>query len=126
MLMNIEARFWQVLSTLVTLLTAALPVYVTYTLFTKGSIPPKQVLLDQNTTDPMQDLLGLGEKITLSLRIADQTIDNIIIVRAWLTNVGAAPILRTDYDQNITINVKKPWKIVAVENTNSSSLVSTT
>jgi hypothetical protein len=66
----------------------------------------------------MEDLSVLGEKVALSLRVADQTIDNIEIVRAWLTNIGTAPILRTDYDQNIALTVQKPWKIITIENGN--------
>lgn len=45
-------------------------------------------------------------------------IDNIVVVKAWLRNVGRAPILPSDYHENISVNVKKPWRIVAVENAN--------
>ena len=72
--MSTEARFWQALSILVTLLTAVLPAYVAYNLFTQGSIPPEQISLTQFPTDPMEDLSVLGQNIFLSLRIADQTI----------------------------------------------------
>jgi len=70
----------------------------------------------------MRDLSILGDRVTLSVRIEEETLDNLVIARTALQNVGTTPILPTDYHQNISVNVLKPWKIIAVENSQHFSV----
>jgi hypothetical protein len=109
-------RLWQILLILATLLTAFVPAYVAYDLHGKGTVPEKRVELTQyQTIDPLRDLSALGKKVTLSLRVENLAIDNLAIVKALLHNAGRTPILPSEYHENISVNVQKPWKILTVE-----------
>ena len=115
--MSAENRLWQALSIVVVLLTAAVPAYVTYDVYRRGPAPEKQVELTRfPPIDPMRDLSALGDRVTLSLRVEDQVMNNLVIAKAFLRNAGAVPIVSSDYHENLSITVKKPWKIVSVEN----------
>jgi hypothetical protein len=95
--MNAEKWLWPALSFLVGLLSVLLPIYVSYDLFERGQTPEKRVeLTRQQPIDPLRDLSALGDKVTLSLRLENQSIDNVTIVKTWLQNVGHTPILPTD------------------------------
>jgi hypothetical protein len=114
--MGVENRFWQTLTILVMLLTVAVPTYVAYDLQAKGSAPEKKIEIRKTQTmNLMEDLSALGDKVDLSLRIENQVTDNLFIAKAWLNNVGTAPILPSDYYEKISVNVPTPWKILAVE-----------
>jgi hypothetical protein len=115
--MSAEDRPWQVLSVVVVLLTAAVPAYVAYDIYSRGPAPEKRVELTRiGPIDPMKDLSALGNRVTLSLKVENQVMDNLVIAKAFLRNIGAVPILPSDYHEKLSITVNKPWKIVAVEN----------
>jgi len=124
--MNIGDRLFQILLTLsAALLTAAVPAYVAYDLWGRGAVPEKRVELNEFLAiNPIRDLSSLGDKVSLSFRMGDQTIDNLVIARAWLTNAGTSPILPSDFYQNISVNVEQPWKILAVEHEKTTSAIS--
>ena len=115
--MTSEGRLWQIVLVVVGLITAFVPAYVSYDLYGRGTAPEKKIELNKlPTIDPLKDLSALGDKVSLTIRAQNQTIDNIVIVKAWLRNVGRTPILPSDYHESVSVNVKKPWKIIAVEN----------
>jgi hypothetical protein len=64
----------------------------------------------------MRDLSALGDRVTLSLKVEDLVINNLVIAKAFLRNAGAVPILPSDYHEKLSIGVQNPWKIVSVEN----------
>lgn len=112
-----ENIFWNIISLVVMLITAAVPAYVAYDLATKGTAPKKRVELHKMPfINPMNDLAALGKEVSLSLNIRGQSANNFIIGKQWIRNAGDAPILPTDYHEKISINVQNPWKILAVEN----------
>jgi len=83
----------------------------------RGPVPEKRVeLIRLSSINPMKDLSVLGDRVNLSLTMDNQTIDNLIIAQAFLRNVGGAPILPSDYHENLSVSVRNPWKIVTVEN----------
>lgn len=115
--MGAEKGFWQTITLLGVLLSVAVPAYVAYDLHSKGTAVEKRVELQKFTLiDPMEDLSALGDKVALSLRIGNQTTDNLLIAKMRLRNTGTVPILPSEYHENFSINVHKPWKILAVEN----------
>jgi hypothetical protein len=63
----------------------------------------------------MSDLSPLGEKVRLSLEVDDETVDNLVISKSFLKNVGNSPIIPDDYHENISVSVPDPWRIVAVK-----------
>jgi len=112
-----ETKLWNTLTIIVALLTAVVPAYVTYDLYGRGPTPEKRIELNKFLTiNPMSDLSILGDKIALSLKVEDQVINNLLIKKALLRNIGSSPVLPSDYYENLSINVETPWKIVAVEN----------
>ncbi len=120
--MKREIGFW--LPVLVSILMLVVTVYVPYDIHSRGPIPEKKLeLRELAPVDPMKDLSVLGDKASLLIHMQNQTVDNIMIVNAWIKNVGKDPILPSDYYENISVNVEKPWKILAVRNTGESFYV---
>jgi len=64
----------------------------------------------------MKDLSAIGDRVTLSLKVKGQLINNLIIAKGYLSNTGAVPIVPSEYHENLSINVKSPWRIISVEN----------
>jgi hypothetical protein len=113
--MNNENRFWQIIIILVGLITAFVPAYVSYDLYGGGELPERKIELNKMPViDPLSDLSGIGDTVSLQIRSQTESIDNIVIAKAYLKNVGRTPILPSDYYEKISVNVKKPWKILAV------------
>lgn len=108
---------WKVIGIIVTLATAATPLYVAYDLWGRGTTPEKQVDLSQfDGINPLRDLSPLGGRASLKFHIDNQTTSSLIISQAYLKNVGKSPIIPADYIEPLTVSVKSPWKIVAVAN----------
>jgi hypothetical protein len=103
------------------LLGVFVPAHIARENYFKGPIPEKQIELTTITDiDPVRRLSSLGSKVTLTFRIGEQTFDNLVIAKAWLHNIDESPVLPADFHQNISVNVKEPWKILAVEDTGAS------
>src|SRR5262249_33243534 len=114
--MSRERVVWNVLGLIVGLLTAAVPAYVTYDTYGRGTIPEKQIeLFELTTINPLRDLSVLGRQASFTLKYQDETFRNVSIISAWITNKGRTPILPSDFYENFSVTVTKPWKIVAVE-----------
>lgn len=123
--MNFTQIAWKLVGLLAMLATAAVPVYVAYDLWSRGPAPEKKVELNRLTPiDPLRDLSSLGERVSLSLQVEHQTINNLVIAQAFIENVGKTPILPSDYTQPLSVSVKTPWKIVAVANSKPFSSAS--
>lgn len=116
--MNASDYIWKTIGTLVVAATAAVPVYVSYDLWGRGSAPEKDVELTRfGIINPLRDLSFItGGGTSLSLRFNDQPADNLVIASTQLKNVGKSPIVPADYVGPLTVSVKPPWKIVAVAN----------
>lgn len=115
--MSTEDRFWQIILTVVGLLTAFVPAYVSYDLYGRGGLPERKIELEKmSVIDPLQDLSSIGNTVSLQIRSKSesQELDNIFIAKVYLKNAGQSPILPSDYYEKISVNVKKPWKILAV------------
>jgi hypothetical protein len=118
--MSGESTSWKVLALLVGSLTAAIPAYVAYDIWGRGAAPEKRVELRRvPPINPLGDLSSLGDRVTLALKMKDQTLNNIFIAQASLHNVGSAPVLPADYIERLRVSVSRPWKIVTVENSYS-------
>jgi len=112
-----EQRLWNVLLVFAGLLTAFVPAYIAYDLHGRGPAPEKHVELSHfSPINPLQDLSILGSRVTLSLQAEGHAIDNLVIAKGFLRNVGGTPIVPNDYHENLSVNVDPPWRIVAVEN----------
>lgn len=118
--MQTESRFWKILPIIVTLITGAAPIYVSYDLFHRGSVqdsvPEKRLeLIEWPAINPLQDLNIKSDRVALRLSVGDETFDNMAIKRFTLHNAGEAPVVPSDYHEPISIRVKPPWRIIAVE-----------
>jgi hypothetical protein len=118
--MHTESRFWKILPIVVTLITGAAPIYVSYDLFhrgsVQGSVPERRLeLIEWPAINPLQDLNIKSGRVALRLSVGDETFDNMAIKRFTLTNTGEAPVVPSDYHEPISIRVKPPWRIIAVE-----------
>jgi len=112
-----EQRLWNALLVLAALLTAFVPAYIAYDLYGRGPSPEKHVELTRfSPINPLQDLSILGSRVTLSLQAEGHAINNLVIVKGYLRNAGDAPVVPSDYHENLSVNVDPPWRIVAVEN----------
>jgi hypothetical protein len=115
--MSADSVVWKLLTLVVGALTAAAPVYVAYDLYNRGSAPEKLVELRRlPPINPLSDLSPLGDRATLSLKVENQSIDNLVIVESIMRNIGNSPILPSDYHGPLMVSVSSPWKIVAVGN----------
>jgi hypothetical protein len=109
-----ENRFWQALLILATLAPAFV---AAYDLYGREAAPEKRVELTRFAPiDPLKDLSILGDRVTLSLQAAGHAINNLVIVKGALRNAGRTPIVPSDYHESLSVNVERPWTIVAVEN----------
>lgn len=115
--MAVENKLWHILGIFVGLLTAFVPAYVSYDLYGRGTVPEKRLQLNNFATiAPLSDLSRLGDKVCLSVLVQGETINNLVISKAMLQNIGSNPVLPSDYSESISVNVRKPWKILSVEN----------
>lgn len=111
--------FWKLLGVLVSLVTVAAPVYVAYDILSRGSAPEKHVELSRVSPIkliPLSDLSPLGGRVNISLAVEGQTVKNLFIEHSYLRNIGKNPIVPSDYTEPLTVSVRPPWKIMAVEN----------
>lgn len=115
--MQIDRIILNALGLFTSAIIAAVPVYVTYDVYQKGPSPEKQLELTRvPPINPMSDLSMLGDRVSFSIRLEKTAMNNLVIAQGWLKNAGKAPILPTDFHEPLSVNVDKPWKIVAVEN----------
>ena len=113
---------WKIITLAVGLLTAAVPTYVAYDLSSRGAAPEKRVELRRyEPFNPLRDLSLLRNEAQLRLKMGEQAVDNLLIGRAYIENVGKAPILPSDYYENLSVSVPNPWKILAVTNSVENS-----
>lgn len=115
--MYAETRLWRFfLPIIVTLITCAAPIFVIYDLYYRGSIPEKCLELDKRQAiNPLWDLNIKSKNVTLNLCVGNETFNNVVIKTFTLRNTGKAPIVSADYHEPISVEVKPPWKIIAVE-----------
>lgn len=114
--MGLEKRLLLWAGIVVPLASIALPIYVSYELHRRGPIPEKKIVLTKRAeSDVMSTLSLFAGKARISLQMENENINNLVISDAMLKNAGTSPILPKDYYENISVNVKKPWKILAVE-----------
>ena len=117
--MKPEERFWQIVLILVQLFSAAAPIYIAYDIYHRGPTTEKRIeLREYAPIDLKRDLSVLGDDVGVSLKFKNETLDNLVIIKAWLTNAGTSPILPADFHENLSVSTSKPWHIVAVENAN--------
>jgi hypothetical protein len=113
--MSDESLFWKVLSLVVILLTAFVPAYVAYDLYSRGPSPEKHIELERvPTIDALRDISQEGIRVKLTLN--EQPIDNLSISSATIKNAGSVPVLPIDYHEKLSVSVNEPWKIINVNN----------
>ena len=112
---------WRVIGLIVSVVGILVPAIFSLILHSLGVVPEKNLeLVYGRTVNPLADLSSLGDKVTLNLTIEDQTYKNVQIYTANLKNIGRAPILPSDFFENLSASVKEPWKIIAVKNQSDS------
>lgn len=116
--------FWRIINLLVLLITIVVPAYVTYDTLDKGTvIPEKKVSINLfGGNNALRDLSKMGDRFNFNLTVDKQKVNNLVVSQATLKNVGKSPIIPSDYIEPISITVKKPWKIVSVNNWLSTGL----
>ena len=108
--------FEKVLPLLIAIAGVLIPVWVTLDIYQRGPSPEKHIELSRlGPIDPMNDLSSLYESATLQLRFGDQAINNVVVVQGIFRNTGGAPIVPSDYVENLSVSVPAPWKIVSVK-----------
>jgi hypothetical protein len=114
--MSTEPLPWKILTLVATLLTIAVPAYVAYDVYYRGPSAEKHIrLMNFPPIDPLADLSRMADRPTL-VTAKGETLNNLVIARAYFHNAGRAPVLPEDYDRNLEASVSAPWKIVAVQN----------
>jgi len=112
-----ESFVWRMLPHFVLLITTLMAVYGQYDLYHRGSTPEKFVTLsDFPPVNPLYTMSSLQQKTPLSVKVGDQTFNNLFVETAILSNSGAAPIVPTDFIEPLSVNVSPPWTIVDVVN----------
>jgi hypothetical protein len=109
---------WNLLTLAVGVLGVVIPlaaVVAQYDLAARGSTPEKHLQL-QTTAAIDPTAMVAGSILNTNIRVGDTTFEHIFVSQAFLKNVGQSPIVATDFVEPIAVNVKKPWRIVAVEN----------
>ncbi|MFI5329704.1 MAG: hypothetical protein ACHQ2F_01520 [Desulfobaccales bacterium] len=120
--MSAESVFWKVLTLMVGLLTAAIPAYVAYDLYSRGPAIEKRVQLQR--LPPINALWNIStEGTNVKLTVNNQPLDNLFTVQAIITNIGSIPILPIDYYKKLSVSIQKPWKILNVDNSYPNALV---
>ena len=85
--------------------------------FERGPIPPKSLTTSTfSGSDAMSALRNAGNFITVYVSANNKPLSNLFIATSTLSNSGAAPILPTDIYENIKVETKDPWEIVALTN----------
>ena len=98
-------------------LASAAPIYVSYDMLARGSLPEKTLELGQlDPVDPLQDLSQLTDKAALTLKFGKHQVDNVVIIQAYVRNNGKAPILPADFHEPLSVSISSPFRILAVEN----------
>jgi hypothetical protein len=104
------------LGLIVTVIGIAVPAYVAYELYSRGPSPEKRLEVEHSfTMNPAKNLSTLASKAHLTLTVEGKTVSNLVIAYDVLRNVGHAPLLPTDYFENLTVSVAPPWNIVIVD-----------
>jgi len=122
--MSAESGFWKVITLMVILLTAVIPAYVAYDLYSRGSAPAPEKRVELLRLPPLNALWDIsteGNKVKLTLN--EQPLDNLFTVQAMIKNMGSVPILPSDYYEKLSVSVQEPWKIVNVDNSFSKAFV---
>ncbi len=118
--MNIRAILGKVFSNSLVVALAIYPIWASYDLHDHGPEPEKHLQLSQmGTINPLKDLQPLSPNKDVELKIGEQTVPNLFIAHAYLTNTGKSPILPTDFHEKVSVNVTAPWAIIAIENSKS-------
>jgi hypothetical protein len=114
--MKKESQLWKVLPLIVALITCAVPAYVSYDLYFRGTVPERQLELDKRTAiNPLADLNLKGDRVALKLTVGDRTFDNVVIKSFTLKNSGKTPVVPSDYQEPLSVKVESPWQIIAIE-----------
>jgi hypothetical protein len=56
----------------------------------------------------MRDLSALGQRATLSLKVDNDTLNDLVLAKVMLKNVGAAPIPPEDFRERLSVSVRLP------------------
>jgi hypothetical protein len=111
--MKLERRTWQILNLLVILVSPIPPIFLAQ----YANITGPEKLLESNQIFPtnfIPGLTALGDRLSLSMSLDQRPIKNLVSATMLLTNTGKAPILPSDFVENLSINVSKPWSILTV------------
>ncbi len=111
--MKNEHRLWNVLNLLAIFSTAVVPAMMTW--YYVGRPVEKTLVSDQVfATNLIPSLDVLGDRLSLSMALDNIQVKNLISATMALTNEGSEAILPTDFYEPLTINVDRPWSVIAV------------
>jgi hypothetical protein len=113
--MLLETRIWQALNILAILVSAFGALYAGFyvpSAFTEKKIESSPPV----TAEVAGGLSALGDRIKLSILIDNEPVKNLVLSSTSITNTGSIPIVPTDFYTNLSLNVDKQWKILAVIN----------
>ena len=68
------------------------------------------------TSELVRGLSTLTDRIKLSVLIDNEPVKNLAVTRATITNTGRVAISKSDIDIPFSLQVEKPWKILAIVN----------
>jgi hypothetical protein len=118
--MLLETRIWQALNILAILVSACGALYAG--LYVPSAFTEKQVQSSLPVTAEVAGgLSALGNRIKLSILIDNQPVQNLVLSSSSIVNTGSVPIIPSDFYVNLSINVDKQWKILAVINARGHS-----
>ncbi|HET9638576.1 MAG TPA: hypothetical protein VFP12_05150 [Allosphingosinicella sp.] len=104
-----------------TILTGWIGARATYDVNDRGSVPPKRLEANYfGATDPLRDLRDANTDLRISIRHNSSEVNNLRIAQATLKNTGKAPVIPSDMIEPLALTTARPWKIVAVSNSNTA------
>jgi hypothetical protein len=113
-----ETRIWNALNILAILVTAFVALYAGF--YVPSAFTEKQLQSTLPVTAAVAGALSALRdrvKIQLSLTIGDEPVtNNLAVSTISIINTGSVAIIPSDYYTNLSINVDKQWKILAVIN----------
>lgn len=121
-------KILSIISLLPVFITAILGVYgafldykkydLDYEKYKKGDIPEKKIQILNYGATNLLNLLKSFTNSDFDLKIKDQRITSLYSSTFHIKNTGEAPILKSDFSENLSVKFPENWQILAFENKN--------
>jgi hypothetical protein len=121
-----ERRIWQALNIIALLVSAFVTLYAGLfvpSVFTEKHLQ-SSLPITTDITAGLPELLGLGDRIKLSVIVDNEPVKNLVVSIVSVQNIGSVPIVPSDFFAPLSISVDKQWKIVLLASKGTEGIVS--